>query len=150
MEGKTVATNRRAQHDYEILERIEAGIELKGCEVKSLRQGQVNLKDSFARIESQELFLYNLHISPYPQASYLNVEPDRIKKLLVRKSQIKKLIGKVAQRGFTLIPLRIYFKGPWAKVELALAKGRRLYDRRQKIKKREIEREVRRALKKRR
>jgi SsrA-binding protein len=145
---KIIASNKKALRDYNIIERLEAGIELKGSEVKSVRSGNVNFKDSFARIENGEVFLYNTHISPYAEASYLNVEPTRVRKLLLHKRQINKLWQSVSQRGFTLVPLNIYFndKG-FSKIELALCKGKKLYDRRQDLKRREEELEIRRALK---
>lgn len=144
MENKVIASNKRAAHRYQIMERIEAGIELKGTEVKSLREHKINFKDSFARIEEREIFLYNLHISPYDKGSYNNVDPTRVRKLLLHRKQIDKLFGKVNQKGFTLIPLNIYFndKGK-AKIELAIARGRRLYDQREKIKNKEEERRLR-------
>lgn len=149
--NKLIASNRKAHRDYTILETIECGVELKGSEVKSLRQGRMNLEDSFARIENNEVILYNTHISPYLQASYLNVEPKRPRRLLLRKNQIRKLFGQISQRGFTLIPLKAYFsERGFAKIELALAKGKKLYDRREDMRRREAEREIRRALKSRR
>jgi len=146
-----IATNRKAYRDYEVLESLEAGIELKGSEVKSLRQKKINLDDSFARFEANEVFLYNAHISHYTEASYLNVDPDRPRKLLLHKNQIQRIIGKLSQKGLTLIPLKVYFNTRgFVKVELALCKGKRLYDKRQSIKQRETDREVRRAIKNRR
>ena len=145
---KTVATNKKARFLYDIEETYEAGIVLEGHEVKSLRLGRANLTDSFARIVNGEAYLYNLHISPYPhsrEASYS--DPRRTRKLLLKKAEINRLAGKVAERGYTLIPLRIYFKDGWAKVELALAKGKKLHDRRETIKRREEERELRRRYK---
>ncbi len=141
-----VATNREARHNYHILESLEAGIELKGAEVKSLREHRANLKDSFARVEGDEAFLYNMHISPYPQAGRFGPDPQRRRKLLLHKAEIKRLLGKLTQKGLTLIPLKLYFKRGIAKVELALAKGKRLYDKREAIRRREAERELRRAL----
>lgn len=140
MENKRIASNKRAAHRYEILEKMEAGIELKGTEVKSLRSNKVDLKDSFARIQNEEVFLHNLHISPYDKGSYANVEPMRVRKLLLHKRQISKLLGKIKQKGYSLIALSLYFnsKGK-AKVELGLAKGRKLYDQREKIAKKETE-----------
>src|SRR3990167_2249404 len=129
-EPSTVVTNRKAYHDYFIEETFEAGLVLRGTEVKSLREGRVNLKDSFARVEREELFLYNCHISPYSHGNISNHDPTRTRKLLLRKGEIEKLIGKTQQKGMTLIPLKIYFKRGWAKVELALAKGKKLYDKR--------------------
>ena len=144
----SIATNRKAHRDYTVLETIECGIELKGSEVKSLRLGKMNLEDSFARIENNEVILYNTHISPYTEASYLNVEPTRPRKLLLRRNQISKLNGQVAQRGFTLVPLKAYFNDRgFAKLELALCKGKKLYDRRESLKRKEMEREMRRAIK---
>jgi len=149
--SKIIATNRKALRDYAVLETIECGIELKGSEVKSLRESKVNLNDSFARIENNEVILYNTHISPYEQASYLNVEPTRLRRLLLHRNQIRKLTGQVTQKGFTLVPLKIYFnERGFVKVELALCKGKKLYDRREDIKRREVELAVRRALKSRR
>jgi len=137
MKEKIIATNRQAHRDYAIFETIECGIELKGAEVKSLREGKANLKDSFARIESGEVFLYNTHISPYEQASIFNVEPTRVRRLLLHKKEINRLAGKLVQRGLTLITLKLYFKKGLAKVELGLAKGKRLYDKRRQIKRKE-------------
>lgn len=147
MDEKVIATNRQARRDYTILDTLEAGVELKGSEVKSLRLGRANLKDSFARIERNEILLYNMHISPYEQASHFNVEPTRVRKLLLHREEIRRLEGSVNQKGFTLIPLKLYFsEHGFAKLELALVKGKKLYDRREEIRKREAERELRRAL----
>jgi SsrA-binding protein len=150
--SKPVNTNRKAYRDYEILERFECGLELKGSEVKSIRAGQINLEDSFARIdENQEVILYNAHISPYEQASYLNVVATRPRKLLLHKAEIERLATKINQKGFTLVPLSIYFNSRgFAKAELALCKGKKVYDKRQTVKRREVDLEVRRALKNRR
>jgi SsrA-binding protein len=149
--NKVINTNRKAYRDYQVFETIESGIELKGGEVKSLREGRINLEDSFARIESGEVILYNAQISPYMQASYLNVEPKRTRRLLLHKNQIIKLTGMLAQKGFTLVPLKAYFnEGGFAKIELGLCKGKKLYDKREAIKRRETELEIRRALKARR
>lgn len=146
--NKAIATNRKAHRDYTVLETIECGIELKGSEVKSIRAGKINLDDSFARVENNEIILYNTHISPYEQASYLNVEPTRPRRLLLHRNQIRKLIGQVARRGFTLVPLKVYFsQRGFAKMELALCRGKKLYDRREALKRREAELEIRRALK---
>jgi len=146
--SKLIATNPKAGRDYAVLEAIECGIELKGSEVKSLRAAKSNLRDSFARIESGEVILYNLHISPYAQASYLNPEPLRPRKLLLQRRQIDKLSAQVAQKGFTLVPTKMYFgTSGFVKVELALCKGKKVYDRRQDIKRREVELQTRRALK---
>jgi len=149
--NKIIATNRKAHRDYAILETVECGIELKGSEVKSLRAAKINLNDSFARVEGNEIILYNTHISPYEEASYLNVEPTRLRRLLLHRNQIRKITGQLTQRGLTLIPLRIYFnERGFAKIELALCKGKRLYDKREDIKRRETELEMRRVLKSRR
>jgi len=148
---KLIATNRKAQRDYEILETLECGIELKGGEVKSLRDGRLNLNDSFARVEKDEVFLYNAHISPYEQASYMNVEPTRRRKLLLHKGQIAKLLANIMQKGRTLIPLKAYFnERGFAKIELGLCKGKKLYDRREDIKRRETDLALRRIVKNRR
>lgn len=146
--GKVVATNRKAFHDYFIEERFEAGIVLQGTEVKSLREGRVNLQDSFASVREGEMFLHNCHVSPYSHGNIMNHDPTRVRKLLLHKTEINKLLGKTQQKGLTLIPLRIYFsKRGHAKVELGLAKGKKLYDRRESIKAREAGREVQRAIK---
>lgn len=145
---KTVATNRKARRDYEIIYTLETGISLLGSEVKSLRQGRANINDSFARIDEGEVYLYNCHISPYKFSSGRGYDPIRRRKLLLHKNQIARLIGDVQRKGFTLIPLRIYFKdNKWAKVELALARGKKLYDKREDLKKKAMEREIRQELK---
>jgi len=146
MDAKSVATNKAARRDYHILETYEAGIELKGTEVKSLREGKANLKDGFARIEGNEVFLYNMHISPYKFGNIANVDPKRQRRLLLHKSQIKKLIGKTRQKGFALIPLSAYIKRGRVKIEIALAKGKQLYDKREALKRRQAGREMQRAL----
>jgi SsrA-binding protein len=149
--SKTAATNRKAFRDFEVLESVECGIELKGSEVKSLRDGKANINDSFARIEAGQVLLYNTHITPYEQASYLNVDAARIRRLLLHKNQIDKLNGRLTQKGLTLVPLKIYFNDRgFAKVELALCKGKKLYDKREDIKKRETDLDIRRAMKRRR
>jgi len=145
-ERKVVIENRKARHEYHIEDTFEAGIVLTGTEVKSLRTGRGNLQDSFARIENGEVFLYNMHISPYEPGNRFNHDPKRPRKLLLHKMEINRLIGKVKERGFTLVPLRVYFKKNWAKVELALAKGKKLYDRRQDIAAKDAQRDLERAL----
>ncbi|MCZ6464772.1 MAG: SsrA-binding protein SmpB [Proteobacteria bacterium] len=145
-ESVPIATNRRARHDYEILDTVEAGLVLRGPEVKSLRNGKASLSDAYALIRRGEMFLHNLHISPYAPATRENPDPRRERKLLLHRSQIAKLEGRVAQRGLTLIPLSLYFKGGRAKVELALARGRARYDKREAIRRREDRRETDRAL----
>ena len=148
---KIIATNRKAHRDYIILETLEAGIDLKGSEVKSARAGKVNLNDSFASVEGSEVILYNTHISPYEQASYFNVEPTRARRLLLHRNKIKKITGQLTQRGLTLVPLKAYFnERGFVKIELALCKGKKRYDKREAIKRRELDLEMKRALKSRR
>jgi SsrA-binding protein len=144
----TVAVNRRARHDYHIEEVYEAGLALQGSEIKSVRAGRVNLRGSFARVENEEVFLYDAHISPYEQAgTYFNHEPVRPRKLLLHRREIKRLAGLVQQKGLTLVPLRVYFKGRIAKLELGVARGKKLYDKRDDIAKRDAQREMDRAMK---
>jgi SsrA-binding protein len=143
---KIVTQNRKAKHDYHILDTWEAGIVLQGTEVKSLRLGNANLKDSYARVESGEVILYQFHISSYEKGSFSNHPPLRPRKLLLHKKEIRKLQGRVEEKGLTLIPLKVYFKGGKAKVELALARGKRLYDKRTAIAKRDSDREMERSL----
>jgi SsrA-binding protein len=138
--------NRRARHDYDILDRVEAGLELCGCEVKSIRRGEAGLADSFARIDGGEAFLYGMYVAPYAEGSYNNPPSRRRRRLLLHRREIARLASKVAAGGYTLVPLALYFKRGYAKVELGLARGRRLYDKREAIKKREAEREIRRAV----
>ena len=147
MKTKTVSLNRKAYHDYRILESIEAGIALTGTEVKSLRAGRVNIRDGYARPERGEFWLYNMHIARYEEANRYNHEPTRPRKLLLHRRQINDLSAKVMQKGFTVVPLKLYFKNGKAKVELGLAQGKRLYDKRQSIARRETEREMERTLK---
>jgi SsrA-binding protein len=146
-EEKVVCVNRKARHDYSILETYEAGLVLQGSEVKSLRDGKANLKDSHARILRGEAFLLNTHISPYSAASQFNHGPTRTRKLLLHKNEIRRLTGKVKERGLTLIPLRLYFRNGRAKVELALAQGKKLYDKREALRQKAAQREVERSLK---
>ncbi len=141
-----VATNRKAYHDYLISETYEAGISLLGTEVKSLREGKVNLKDSYAIIKNNEIFLLNCHINPYSHGNILNHDPLRTRKLLLHRKEIDKLWGKLSQRGLTLIPLKIYFKKGKAKVEIGVAKGKRQYEKREAIKEKETLREIERHL----
>ena len=147
-ENGDIVTNRQARRDYFILESFEAGIELKGSEIKSIRKRKANLKDSFAKVEKGEVLLYNLHISPYEFARRDEIDPIRPRKLLLRKNQIQYLFGKMSGKGLTLIPLRIYLKRGLAKIELALAKGKRFYDKREALKAKEARREIDRALRK--
>ncbi|MBC7359129.1 MAG: SsrA-binding protein SmpB [Desulfacinum sp.] len=145
---KIVCQNKKARHDFEIVETVEAGMVLQGTEVKSLREGRANLKDSYAKIKGEEIWLYDLHISPYPHASYNNHEPERTRKLLLHKREIRRLMGKTQEKGLTLVPLKIYFRKGKAKVELALARGKKAYDKRERIKKKEEAREMDRLRKK--
>jgi SsrA-binding protein len=149
--SKPVATNRKAYRDFFIVESIECGIELKGSEVKSIRDKKINLEDSFARITNSEVILYSAHISPYAQASYLNVDPVRPRKLLLHRNQIEKFTIALSRRGLTLVPLKAYFNDRGiVKIELALCKGKKLYDRREDVKRKETDRMVKRVLKQRR
>lgn len=140
---KLIAENRKARFDYNILETYKAGLVLEGSEVKSIRQGKVNLKDSFGRVEKDELLIFGLHISPY-QKTVLN--PTRPRKVLLKKRELVKLIGKAAEKGLTIVPLKIFFDGNWAKIELGLAKAKRKYEKREKIKLRETQKEIEKAL----
>ena len=142
-----VATNRKARHDYFIEETIEAGMALQGTEVKSLRSGLANLTDSYVLVRNEEAFLFNANISPYPHGNIMNHEPLRTRKLLLHKEEIRKLLGKMAQKGYTLIPLKIYFSKSRAKVELGLARGKKLYDKRESLKRKEETREMERLRK---
>ena len=144
---KIVCQNKKAFHDYSIEETIEAGIQLLGTEVKSLRDGKANLKDSYVLIKNAEIFLFNCHISPYSHGNIMNHDPLRTRKLLLHRKEIERIRGKALQKGFTLIPLKIYFKGSYAKVEIGLAKGKRLYEKRETIKEREAKRTIERAMK---
>ena len=143
---KVIATNRRARYEYEILDTLEAGVVLQGPEVKSLRAGKVNLAEAYATIRGREVFLIGAHISPYAQAGRSNPDPLRERKLLLHRSEIVRLQGRIGERGLTLIPLQLYFKGGRAKLALAVARGKRRYDKRQAIRRRESEREMRRSI----
>ena len=142
MKEKTVCRNRKAAYEYFIEEVYNAGMVLLGPEVKSLRDGSANLVDSYARIKKGEVFLFNMHISPYPYAHHFEIEPTRTRKLLLNKKEIKRLIGKTEQKGYSLIPLKVYFSKGWAKVDLALAKGKKKVDKRRSIKERDLKREM--------
>ena len=146
-EGKVIAVNRKARHDYFVLETFETGIELAGTEVKSLRAGGVNLKDSWCTIDGGELFVKGMHISPYDKGNVFNRDPFRVRKLLMHKREIMRLLGKVKQEGLTLIPLSLYFKKNHVKLEMGLCKGKQLHDKRQDIANRDANREIQRALK---
>ena len=142
-----IAENRKAFHDFHLLETFEAGLVLLGTEVKAIREGRVNLRDSFARVEDGEAFIYNVHISPYSHRGYADHEPLRRRKLLLHRSEIRKLIGKTVEKGMTLVPTRLYFKDGRVKVAVSIAKGKKDYDKRETIKKREADRETRAAVK---
>ncbi|MBR3792165.1 MAG: SsrA-binding protein SmpB [Clostridia bacterium] len=144
---KIISQNKKARHDYFIIEEIEAGIELYGTEVKSVRMGKVNLTDAYASIDKQEVFIKGMNISPYEQGNIFNRDPLREKKLLLHKNEIRKLIGQIQQQGFSLIPLKIYLKGSLVKVTLAVVKGKKLYDKREDIAKRDAKRDMDRAFK---
>ena len=143
----SIAENRKAFHDFHLMETFEAGLVLLGTEVKAIREGRVNLRDSFARVEEGEVFIYNVHISPYSHRGYADHEPLRRRKLLLHRSEIRKLIGKTVEKGMTLVPTRLYFKDGRVKVAVSLAKGKKDYDKRETIKKRETDRETRAAVK---
>lgn len=143
---KIIANNKKARHDYFIEETLEAGIVLTGTEVKSLRQGKVNIKESYASIDGGEVFVHAMHISPYEQGNIYNVDPLRKRKLLLHKGQIKKLLGYIAQKGYTLVPLNIYFTRGKVKIELAVARGKHLHDKRDTIAKKDAQRRMQRAM----
>ncbi len=147
MSIKIVCQNKKAYADYDIEETVEAGIVLTGTEVKALREGRANIKDSYVIIKDGEAFLLNCHISPYSHGNIFNHDPVRTRKLLLHKKEIQRLAGKIQQKGYALVPLKIYFKGPYAKVEIAIARGRKKYEKRDIIKKKEAQREIERALK---
>jgi SsrA-binding protein len=148
---RKVLENRKARHDYHLLDRYEAGIELRGTEVKSLRDGKVNIADSYAQVVNGEIFIYDMHISPYEYGNRMNHDPKRPKKLLLHKNEIKRLQSQSIQKGFSLVPTRVYFnESGFAKVEIALAKGKHEYDKREEIKREEAEREIKTAMKSRR
>jgi SsrA-binding protein len=141
-----VATNRQASYRYNLLDRWEAGVQLTGTEVKSLRTGQATMKDAYAAVRDGEVWLHNMHIPPYEPASRENHEPERPRKLLLKRKEIERLVGTTAEKGLTLVPTRVYFKGPYAKVEIALARGKDLYDKRRSIKDRDQKRDIERAM----
>ena len=148
MDKKVISTNRKAFHDYLIFDKFVAGIVLTGTEIKSIRKGMLNLKDSFAKIEDGEVFLYNMHISPYEQGNRYNHEPDRVRKLLLNKQEIMKMLGKIKKDGYAIIPLELFLSHGFAKIEIGLAKGKKLYDKRESIAKKTQERDIARQLKK--
>lgn len=144
---KLIANNKKARFDYFIEDTYEAGISLHGTEVKSLREGKCSIKEAFVKIENGEVFIYNMHISPYEKGNIFNKDPLRVRKLLLHKHQIRKLTGEISQQGYTLIPLRVYFKGSLVKVQIGLGKGKKLYDKRQDIAKKDQKREAQKAFK---
>ena len=145
--SRLIANNKKAYHDYFIEETYEAGIALHGTEVKSLRMGRCSIKESFVRIENEEVYIYGMHISPYEKGNIFNRDPLRVKKLLLHKSEIRKMKGKIAEKGYTLVPLKVYFNRSLVKVEIGLAKGKKLYDKRQDIAKKDQRREAERDFK---
>ena len=147
MEEKVFAKNRKAFHDYHIEETFEAGMVLTGTEVKSIRSGKINLKDSYARVENNEVYIHNMHISPYEQGNRFNHEPLRKRKLLLHRREISRLIGLTREKGYTLVPIKVYPKKGFIKLEIALAKGKKLYDKRDALAEKEAKREVERAFK---
>ena len=149
-EARPIADNRKAFHDFHILETFEAGIALLGTEVKGIREGQANLRDSYARVEKGEVWLFNVHINPYSHRGYVDHDPKRKRRLLLHKYEIRKLIGKTVEKGLTLVPTRLYFKNGRVKVSIALAKGKQAHDKRDAIRQREVDRETRAAIKERR
>ena len=148
-ESQLIADNRKAFHDYHILETFEAGIALLGTEVKGIREGRANLRDSFARVEGGEVWMFNVHINPYSHRGYVDHDPKRKRRLLLHKHEIRKLIGKTVEKGLTLVPTRLYFKNGKIKVSLALAKGKQAHDKRETLRRREVDRETRAAVKER-
>ena len=146
-QGKLIANNKKAYHDFFILDTYEAGIALHGTEVKSLRMGKCSIKESFIRIENGEVFIYGMHVSPYEKGNIFNKDPLRVKKLLLHKAEINKLLGKVKEKGMSVVPLKVYFKGSLVKVEIGLAKGKKLYDNRDDIAKKDQQREAQRDFK---
>lgn len=147
MGKKVITTNKKAFHDFLILEKYNAGLVLTGTEIKSIRKGAINLKDSFAKIEDGEVWLYNAHINPYEQGNRFNHEAERRRKLLLNKNEILKMLGKVKKEKYTIVPLSVYLENGWAKVEIALAKGKQLHDKRESIAQKTVDREIARSIK---
>lgn len=147
MDKKVISTNRKAFHDFLIFDKFVAGIVLTGTEIKSIRKGMLNLKDSFAKIEDGEIFLYNMHISPYEQGNRYNHDPDRVRKLLLNKQEIMKMLGKIKKDGYTIVPLELFLSHGFAKIEIGLAKGKKLYDKRESIAKKTQDRDIQRSMK---
>ena len=147
MDKKVISTNRKAFHDFLIFDKYVAGIVLTGTEIKSIRKGMLNLKDSFAKIEDNEVFLYNMHISPYEQGNRFNHKPDRVRKLLLQKKEIMKILAKIKKEGYTIVPLELFLTHGFAKIELGLAKGKKIYDKRETIAKKTQNRDIARQMK---
>lgn len=147
MGKKIISTNRKAFHEYHIFDKYVAGIVLTGTEIKSVRKGAMNLKDSFVKIEDAQAFLYKCHISPYEQGNRYNHDPERVRKLLLNKSEILKIVGKIKKEGYTIVPLEVFLQDGWAKIEIALAKGKKLHDKREDLAKKAQKRDIDRALK---
>ena len=147
MDKKVISTNRKAFHDFLIFDKYIAGIVLTGTEIKSIRKGMLNLKDSFAKIEDNEVFLYNMHISPYEQGNRFNHKPDRVRKLLLQKKEIMKILAKIKKEGYTIVPLELFLTHGFAKIELGLAKGKKIYDKRESIAKKTLDRDIARQMK---
>ncbi len=147
MDKKVISTNRKAFHDFLIFDKYIAGIVLTGTEIKSIRKGMLNLKDSFAKIEDNEVFLYNMHISPYEQGNRFNHKPDRVRKLLLQKKEIMKILAKIKKEGYTIVPLELFLTHGFAKIELGLAKGKKIYDKRETIAKKTQNRDIARQMK---
>ena len=147
MDKKVVSTNRKAFHDYLIFDKYDAGIVLTGTEIKSIRKGMFNLKDSFAKIEDSEIFLYNMHISPYEHGNRFNHEPERVRKLLLKRQEILKILGKIKKENYTIVPLELYLSHGFAKIEIGLAKGKKIYDKRETITKKTQQRDMERLKK---
>ena len=147
MDKKVISTNRKAFHDFHIFDKFIAGIALTGTEIKSIRKGMLNLKDSFAKIEDGEVFLYNMHISPYEQGNRHNHQPERVRKLLLNKKEIMKMVGKIKKEGYSIVPLELFLSHGFAKLEIGLAKGKKLYDKREAIAKKSQDRDIARQIK---
>ena len=144
---KVIAENRKARFDYNILETYKAGLVLEGSEVKSIRQGGANLKESFGRVEKGEVWIHGMHVSPYQTADKMKLDPIRRRKALLKKAEVLKLVGKVAEKGLTLVPLKLFFEGNWAKIEIGLAKAKKKYEKREVIRRKEVKREIEKAFK---
>ena len=147
MGRKIIANNKKAFHDFLIIEKFDAGMVLTGTEIKSIRKGTINLKDGFVKIEDNEAWLYNVHISPYEQGNRFNPDPERKRKLLLNKNEILKMLGKVKKEKYTIVPLNVFLEGGWAKIEIALAKGKQLHDKREAIAKKDMDRDIARNIK---